>query len=148
VKLRQAAGSLNCWWTAPPVDAGTDDAEIARRRHRPFEFLADIAAARSHWRVLLSQNYIHRTLHLDRRASDLALVAGDDDLLLTPKQLAQWLGVSDQWVSIGRCRGYGPPFIKVAPLTVRYHRGSVRQWLNERSFVSTAGYVQTEATAE
>jgi hypothetical protein len=77
----------------------------------------------------LRQKYIQRSLHLDldRRAADLARVAGDDDALLTPKQLAQWLGVSDQWVAIGRCRGYGPPFVKVAPMTVRYHRGAVRR---------------------
>jgi hypothetical protein len=130
----------------PTVDAdGTDDAEI--RAPSPS---AIRISSRHGGRALSMERAIASKLHSTisaPRPPRFGPVAGDDDVLLTPKQLAQWLGVSDQWVSISRCKGYGPPFVKVAPMTVRYHRGAVRKWLNERSFVSTAGYIQAEATA-
>ena len=56
--------------------------------------------------------------HLDRRSATLAkegAAAGEvDDLLDTPT-LAAWLGVSRQFLEIGRHRGYGPRFVRRAP---------------------------------
>ena len=53
--------------------------------------------------------------NLDRRA--LALIeaanAGTDDELLDTPQTAVWLGVSPQWLEIGRSRRWGPPFCQV-----------------------------------
>ena len=46
-----------------------------------------------------------RTHHLDRRAGDIAAQGeGDPDDLLNTTALAKWLGVSTQWVEIGRHR--------------------------------------------
>ena len=76
------------------------------------------------------------THHLDRRAGELAVVAGDDDDLLNTKELADWLGVSEQWLEIGRHRGYGPPWMRLGPRMVRYARGAVRKWLRKRTLRS------------
>jgi hypothetical protein len=49
--------------------------------------------------------------HLDRRAAGLADEGhGDPDNLLSTPALAEWLGVSTQWLEVGRSKGYGPPF--------------------------------------
>jgi hypothetical protein len=51
-----------------------------------------------------------RTHHLDKRADEVAdKGAGDPEDLLNTTEIAEWLGVSTQWVEIGRHRGYGPP---------------------------------------
>ena len=71
--------------------------------------------------------------HLDRRAAKLVDEAGADDDLLKTAELAAWLGVSMQWLEIGRTAGYGPPSIKVSPRMVRYPRGGVRKWLRQRA---------------
>ncbi|HUS96770.1 MAG TPA: helix-turn-helix domain-containing protein, partial [Hyphomicrobiaceae bacterium] len=61
------------------------------------------------------------------------------ELLSTP-QLAEWLGVSTQWLEIGRSRGYGPPFIRMSPKRVRYRRGDVLDWLRERTHLCASEY--------
>lgn len=82
-----------------------------------------------------------KTLHLDKRASAiLASSAGDDDDLLSTRQMAMWLQVSEQWLEIGRHRGYGPPFERLGPRLIRYRRGKARKWLDQRSHFSTAEY--------
>lgn len=80
--------------------------------------------------------------HLDRRALDLIEAAneGTDDELLSTPRVAVWLGVSPEWLEIGRSKGWGPPFIRVTPRRVRYCRGAVKRWLEERAHRSTAEY--------
>lgn len=94
-----------------------------------------------------------RTHHLDRRADSVAerlltTTAIDrrppptpemDPLLSTP-ELAERLGVSTQWLEIGRHRGYGPPFIRLSPRRVRYKLSAVLAYLKQRSYTSTAQY--------
>jgi Clp amino terminal domain, pathogenicity island component len=87
-----------------------------------------------------------KRLHLDRRAPTLAAVEGDDDELLTTQQEADWLGVSPQWLEIGRVRGYGPPFERLGPKIIRYSRGKTRRWLNERTHLRTDEYLGLEET--
>ena len=81
--------------------------------------------------------------HLDKRAGQLLAEGdpreGDDDLLET-REVADWIGVSYEWLCIGRHRGFGPPFIKVSSRRVRYRRGDVRDWLRSRTFTSTDQY--------
>jgi hypothetical protein len=80
--------------------------------------------------------------HLDRRAFDLieaAQAEGDEDLMSTP-MVAVWLGVSPEWLEIGRSRGWGPPFLRLSPRRVRYRRGTVKGWLKERAYRCTAEY--------
>jgi hypothetical protein len=82
-----------------------------------------------------------RSFHIDRRAAEIvtAPVGSDDDLLTTP-QTADWLGVSVQWLEIRRSRGGGPPFERLSPKIVRYRRGKVRSWLDQRAHARTADY--------
>jgi hypothetical protein len=78
--------------------------------------------------------------HLDRRAADLIEEGqGDPDTLMTTAGVGEWLGVSTQWLEIGRSKGYGPPFIRLSASRVRYRRGDVRQWLRERTIVHQRG---------
>jgi predicted DNA-binding transcriptional regulator AlpA len=79
--------------------------------------------------------------HLDRRASMLAeLGAGPPNDLLPTRAVADWLGVSVQFLEIGRHRGYGPKFVRIGPARIRYRRADVLTWLDERTFASTSQY--------
>jgi hypothetical protein len=82
------------------------------------------------------------THHLDRRALALIEAAnlGTDDELMTTAQVAVWFGVSEEWLEIGRTKGWGPPFLRLSPRRVRYRRGTTKEWLRERAYRSTAGY--------
>jgi hypothetical protein len=86
-----------------------------------------------------------RRHHLDRFA-DRIVENGDGDGkpddLLTTRALAVWLGVSEEWLEIGRRakEGYGPRFIKLARNIVRYRRSDVLDWLEKRRRMSVAGY--------
>ena len=87
-----------------------------------------------------------KTHHIDRRANTITAVdIGADDELLSTKQVAAWLGVSTQFLEIGRSRGYGPRFTKISPRQVRYLRGDVMAWLRQRTHASTAGYAKGAA---
>ena len=83
---------------------------------------------------------IPKSHHIDKRADKIAAAAGDDDELLSTNQMAHWLGVSTQWLEIGRHRGYGPPFERLGPKLIRYRRGEARKWLDQRSHVCTKEY--------
>ena len=84
-----------------------------------------------------------RRLHLDKRADAIAaspVGEGDGEDQLTTLQVANWLGVSCQWLEIGRGKNYGPPFHRLGPQVIRYKRGEVRAWLDERKYASTSEY--------
>jgi predicted DNA-binding transcriptional regulator AlpA len=79
--------------------------------------------------------------HIDRYAS--AVIedgVGDNDDMLTTPQTAAWLRMSVGWLEIGRSKGWGPPFVKLAPQVVRYRRGDVKRWLAERQHTRTSEY--------
>src|SRR5512140_323436 len=78
-------------------------------------------------------------LQLDKRAGKLAAEEGGDDELLNTTALAEWLGVSVQWVEIGRHKNFGPPFQLLGSL-IRYRRGAVKAWLREREHRCIAEY--------
>jgi predicted DNA-binding transcriptional regulator AlpA len=82
-----------------------------------------------------------KTHHIDKRAHQIVDVEGatNEDLLTTPA-LAEWLAVSTQWLEMGRLRGYGPPFTRIGPNSIRYRRGDVRAWLAERRHHRTSEY--------
>src|SRR5262249_2249561 len=61
------------------------------------------------------------------------------DLMATVR-VAVWLGVSPEWLEIGRSKGWGPPFLRLSPRRVRYRRGDVKKWLQERAYRSTSQY--------
>jgi hypothetical protein len=81
--------------------------------------------------------------HIDRRADAIAAVPGSDDELLTTQEMAIWFGVSCQWLEIGRHAGWGPPFERLGPRTIRYRRGKARTWLDQRSHMHTAEYARS-----
>lgn len=80
--------------------------------------------------------------HLDRRAEAIVERGneGDADDLLSTAQVAAWLGVSLQFLEIGRHRGYGPKFVRLSPRRVRYRRSDVLTWLKERTHAATNEY--------
>ena len=65
---------------------------------------------------------------------------GQPDDLLSTVDMSIWLGVSAQWLEIGRTRGYGPTFIRIGPRRVRYRRQDVLEWLAARSYQCTSEY--------
>jgi hypothetical protein len=75
---------------------------------------------------------------LDRRAHKIAAEPSKD--LLSTKELAEWLGVSEQWVEIGRGKNYGPKFKVFGPRMIRYRRVDVLAWLDERTYSCTTEY--------
>jgi hypothetical protein len=100
--------------------------------------IEDLSRHRLH---VADKNDNPRRHHLDRRADEL-VEDGDgpaDDLLKT-RFVADWLGVSPQWLEIGRGKNYGPPFVRLSPRRVRYRREDVLNWLKSRTYRSTAAY--------
>lgn len=63
----------------------------------------------------------------------------DDHRLLTTKDLADYLGVSERTLEGWRVRGGGPNFIKTGRL-IRYSRKDVECWLEDYTRRSTSGY--------
>ncbi len=107
--------------------------------------------SRSETTVSTSTPPIHAggRFHLDRRAADLIAkgqTLSPDALLRTPDQ-ARWLGVSTQWLEIGRSRGYGPPFIRLSARRCVYKVSSTLEWLRQREFTRTSEYSQIPAKA-
>ena len=60
-------------------------------------------------------------------------------------RVAVWLGVSPEWLEIGRSKGWGPPFIRLSPRRVRYRRGDVKRWLEGRAHRHTGEYAARSA---
>lgn len=75
--------------------------------------------------------------YLDKRAHRILadIPDGGDDSLLDTREVADLFGVSVAWLEIGRMAAYdyGPPFIRVSPRMIRYRRGDLRRWLEERA---------------
>ena len=88
--------------------------------------------------------------HLDRRADKIAAEAAgaSDDELLSTKQVAEWLCVSEQWLEIGRSKKYGPEFRVMGPRMVKYQRGDVRAWLDARKHSCTSEYLPARRKAK
>jgi hypothetical protein len=76
---------------------------------------------------------------LDRLADDL-----EDDALMDTRETASWLGVSRQFLELGRMQGYGPPATVLAPKVVRYRKNAVMRWLIERE----RDYAKRKAAAQ
>lgn len=57
--------------------------------------------------------------------------------LLTPKEAAQLLKISESWLAKARMRGDGPPFIKVGR-AIRYSETALLQWMRAHQRSSTS----------
>lgn len=75
------------------------------------------------------------SLHLDRRAADLAerVASRPGDHLLTMSELAAWLGVSEVTVKRWHHSGIGPRATRVGLRAVRFRKDDVVRWLDERA---------------
>jgi predicted DNA-binding transcriptional regulator AlpA len=85
------------------------------------------------------------SLHIDKRAGpllDSPISEGPDDELLTTEQVAQWLGVSVQFLEIQRGRNTGPRFVRISPRLIKYRRVDIRAWLKKRAHASTREYAR------
>lgn len=85
-----------------------------------------------------------KTHHLDRRAGDIVAAnsGSEGDVLLTTREAADFLRVSQQWLEIGRHRGYGPPYQRVGPRLIFYNRRPMLDWLNTRTHRCTSEYME------
>ncbi|ANJ25720.1 hypothetical protein ATC03_02020 [Agromyces aureus] len=52
-------------------------------------------------------------------------------LLLTPREVSEWTGLSMGALAQLRYKGLGPSFIKLTPKTVRYIPEQVEAWIEE-----------------
>jgi hypothetical protein len=59
----------------------------------------------------------------------------DDDALVDTPKAAELLGVSHQWLELGRCAGYGPPYVKLTKRLVKYRRSDLREYARKRMVV-------------
>jgi predicted DNA-binding transcriptional regulator AlpA len=57
--------------------------------------------------------------------------------LLTAKEAATRLKVSDSWMSKARMRGDGPPYICIGR-SIRYAEAALIQWMKSRQRLSTS----------
>jgi Helix-turn-helix domain len=61
----------------------------------------------------------------------------NDDRLLTPKEAANFLRVSESWLAKARMRGDGPRFMYVGR-SIRYSWGILVEWTNSQLRSSTS----------
>ena len=59
------------------------------------------------------------------------------DRLLTARDAADLLRLSQSWLAKARMAGDGPPYVKLGR-SVRYREGALVQWLKSRARLSTS----------
>jgi hypothetical protein len=87
--------------------------------------------------------------HIDKRAGRLiAEDAGkNENDLLDTITTAEWLGVSPQWLELGRVKAFGPVFTRLSSRVIRYRRGDVLRWLKTRTHQCIAEYNTKKSAA-
>ncbi len=63
---------------------------------------------------------------------------GLEDGLFTPKQAADFLGLTTRFLEMRRYRGDGPKFVRVSASCVRYLPSDLVEWVHERRRSSTS----------
>ena len=63
---------------------------------------------------------------------------GLEDGLFTPKQAADFLGLTTRFLEMRRYRGDGPKFVRVSASCVRYLQSDLVEWVRERRRSSTS----------
>jgi hypothetical protein len=48
--------------------------------------------------------------------------------ILTVEQAARMTGLSIDWLNQGRCKGFGPPYLRLARKAIRYDRDALLAW--------------------
>jgi predicted DNA-binding transcriptional regulator AlpA len=118
---------------------------------RTGRFLGRYFFALAFLRLFLEREMQHhpKKHHLDRRADAIVNTnRGAVDDVLSTAQVADWLGISTQFLEIGRCKDYGPKFIRIGARAIRYRRADVVKWLEARTHESTAEYSRRRVNAE
>jgi len=59
------------------------------------------------------------------------------DPLLTPREAARILNVSESWLAKARMRGDGAPYVKLGR-AVRYSQAGLQQWMKAQQRLSTS----------
>src|SRR5262249_9232056 len=63
--------------------------------------------------------------------------ASAETTVLTPRQAAGRLQVSNSWLAKARMRGDGPPYFKIGR-SIRYAESTLQQWMKSRQRLSTS----------
>jgi hypothetical protein len=79
-----------------------------------------------------------------RRAHRLIAANFHPEERITTKELATWLGVSEQMLEINRHNGVGPTYERVGPKAIRYRIGTVLTYLKSTQHKSTSEYDTVE----
>ena len=68
-----------------------------------------------------------KRFHLDKRAALILKATADADAedLLSPKEAAVELGVSEVWLAKRRLHGDGPPYERLSPHCIKYRRSRI-----------------------
>ena len=74
---------------------------------------------------------------LDRTRSRVPKTDSDFGRLLTPKETAQFLRVSESWLAKARMRGDGPPYVKLGR-SIRYSETTLLLWMRAHQRLSTS----------
>jgi predicted DNA-binding transcriptional regulator AlpA len=64
-------------------------------------------------------------------------VSDSRERLLTPKEAANFLRVSESWLAKARMRGDGPPYVQIGR-AIRYSEAALAQWMKSRLRLSTS----------
>ena len=91
---------------------------------------------------------VPKFFHIDKRAELIIerLAGMPDEMLLSTSDTALVLDCSEQWLTIGRHRGYGPEYVAVTKNMVRYSIGGLRRFLEERVHRCTSEYTSRRLT--
>ena len=56
----------------------------------------------------------------------------DNDCLLRETEAARFLGFTPRALQAWRCRGGGPKYVRISRRAIRYRRGDLVAWIEER----------------
>ena len=70
-------------------------------------------------------------------ARGATLQPNSHERLLTPREAAAFLRVSNSWLAKARTRGDGPPYVKIGR-SVRYPEGALLHWMKGHVHLSTS----------
>ncbi len=73
----------------------------------------------------------------NERAEPLESRLNHHERLLTPREAANLLRVSNSWLAKARMRGDGPPYVKIGR-SIRYPESALLQWMKSRMRLSTS----------
>lgn len=76
-------------------------------------------------------------LRTPEAARPKSLRSKSGERLLTGRDAANVLRLSESWLAKARMRGDGPPFVKIGR-SIRYSEGALREWLQSRTRQSTS----------